>query len=204
MDLGQIMKKRSSYEEPILNILAVSELEDFKDLKKSYLSDTTVIWLNSENVNLNHTAIQWCKLSAKVIVLTNSFLFTSNNFVETKFEKISLMNFSSTLTNQLLKKFFSIESITNSNVTIFTEFNPPKSELTRIGNNYFMIGPDGIIAEALVKWLNITPTFSSSVGLKHPKYQEWLNSSVLSLRLRYQYYHSLVLTKNVVTIFDDE
>lgn len=204
MNIDKINKKRESYEEPILNILAVSEINDIMRFNETHLSGTTVIWSISKNADVSYTMLQWHKLSSKVIVLTDSFLYTANNFLGTEINKINLLNFNLTLTNVFLKTFFSIESIIGSSVRIFTEFNAPKSEFTRMGDNYSMIGPDGIIAEALVEWLNITPIFSSSVGIKHPNYQEWLNSSILSLRLRYQYYHSMVLTKNVVTIFNDK
>lgn len=196
MNIDRIRMKRSSYDEPILNVVSVSDLGE---LNQNCLYETTVIW--STNDDLNYHMSEWFYLSSKVIVLTNSHLYAVNNFVETNFNKLSLSNSSFTLANQFLTKFFSIESIKSSNLTIFMEFNAPKSELTQIDGRHNFIGPDGIIAESLVKWLNIQPTFSSSVGVKHPNYQDWLNGT-LSLRLRYQYYHSAVLTKNVVTIFD--
>lgn len=201
MNIDRVKMNRSSYDAPILNIVVVNDLRDVnKALNENCLHETTVIWSILQNDTLNHSLR--FHLSSKVIVLTSSKLYTVNNFVQTKFENLSLTNFSSALTSKFLSKFFSIESIRGSSVTIFTEFNAPLSEFTRIGNDLSFFGPDGIVAEALVESLNIKPTFSSSVTRKHPDYEAWLNSSILSPRLRYQYYHSAVLTTNVVTVFN--
>lgn len=202
MHIDTIRLERSSYAEPILNVLVVSDLTDAeKRLNRSNLYETTVIWSESQYDDFNDTS-SWMKTSSRVIVLTYSNLYALNNLVETKFNKIDLTNFSLTLTSQFLTKFFSISSIKGSSLTIFTEFNAPKCDLTRIGNNYHLMGPDGILAESFAKWLKVKPTFSSSVGLKHRNYQNWLNGSILSLRLRYQYYHPAISTKKTITIFD--
>lgn len=191
------------YDESALNILMVKDLQSVqKHSMKTFLYGTTVIWSLHQNDLLNSTSALRLKISTQVIVLTNFYLYTVNNFVETKLSKLSLANVSHATTERFLGSFFSIKGLRGSNLTIFTEFNPPKSELTRIGNNYCMIGPDGVIVELLVKWLNIKPTFSSSIGIKHPSYPDWLNKSKLALRLHYQQYHTKVLTKNVVTIFN--
>lgn len=204
LNIKSIRKERPYFDEPLLNVLIVSDLSDVKKiLNGSSLYETTLIWTKSFIDNVNETQNSWLKISSKVIVLTNSKLYTSNNLVKTKSNEISLTNVSLSLLNRFLKTFFSVTSVNGSNFKIFTEFNAPKSELTRINNNFYLIGPDGIIVESFVKWLNVKPTFSSSVGIKHPNYQDWLNSSTLSPRLRYQHYHPAVLTKNLVTIFDD-
>lgn len=199
MNIDAISMTESSYDEPVLNILLVNDLEY---LVERSLFGTTVILSLYQNDVLNYTLTSKLKVSSQVILLTNFHLYTLNNFVETKLNKLSLANVNLAIINRFLGTFFSIEGVRGSDLTIFTQFSPPKSELTQIGNNYCMIGPDGVVVDLLVKWLNITPTFSSSVGIKHPKYKDWLNSSRLSLRLHYQQYHSAVLTKNVVTIFN--
>lgn len=203
MNIDELLTKRISYAEPILNIVVLGDISDvYKRLHENCLYATTVIWLTSQNDGFNDTLTESFKVSSKVIVLTNSNLYTLNNFVDTTFNHISLKKFSLSLTNQFLTDFFSIESIKGSNLAIFTEFNAPNSELTQIDDDYYIIGPDGIVAESLVERLNLKPTFSSSVGIKHPNYKNWLNGPILSRRLAYQHYHSAVLTKNVVKIFD--
>lgn len=205
LNIDKIWMKRTSYDSPILNIVDVNDLDDYdcddnEGPCENHLYGTTVLWSTSSD-DLNKNLNQFFKQSSKVITITNSTLFAVNNFVETESNEINLNNFSFSLTNQFLTKFFSIESIKGSNLTIFMLFNAPKSELTHIDDNYLMIGPDGIVAESLVKHLNFKPKFSSNVAVSSPNYQEWLHSSILSLRLRYQNYHPRILTNNVVTNF---
>lgn len=195
---------RNSSGEPVLNLLIVTDLQGIqKRLMERYLYGTTLIWsTNPFENNLNDTTISSLKVSSKVIVLTDSDLYAFNNFVNARLSRLILSNFSLPSINKFLKTFFSIESVRGSKLTIFSEFSAPRSDLTRIDDNYCFIGPDGIAAEVFLKTLNVEPTFSSSVEDKHSSYQDWLNSSLLSLKLRYQHFHSATLTNNVVTIFD--
>lgn len=205
MNIDEINRiERSSYDEPILNILVVSDLGVAeKILNQSILYETTVIWTESQHDYLNDdTPTSWLKISSKVIVLTHSNLYALNNFVETKFHKIGLTNFSFSLTSQFLSKFFSITSIKGSSLTLFTDLSPPKSDLTCIGNNYHLIGPDGIVAEWFAKWLKIKLKFSSNVALKHPNYENFLNGSNLALRMSYQQYYPAIMAENKITIFN--
>lgn len=209
---GETNILRSFYEEPILNVLFLNHLDNTTNVdlvKRNILPDDVTLLLPGPNVGETEERFwgMWMNLSAKVISLTQNLTIFLNEAFESEFNsKVDLSCYDVESTRNFIRRMFSMEYFPRQHkeFTLFFQFFPPKSSVGTVGKrkDFVLIGPDGSIAEAIIKALKVKPIFSSDFALSYPDYESWREESVISPRLIYQNYYPEVMTKNIMETFN--
>lgn len=202
--------KRMKREEPILNVVLINSLNNNETnlslLRDNIFADDVTIVLPSQifDENEEFTVKMWMTLSTKVLILTRKLSIFFTTFDGGHTSEISLTPFDPISTRNLIESHFSTAYSMRQqrNVSIFFQYDPPRSSVSAIGHDLVLIGPDGSIAEVLAKSLKMKPIFSSDIALIYPTYEEWRDDPVVAPRMHYLFFYTKVLTKNIVKIFN--
>lgn len=210
--LGSVNTSRGSNtnnQERMLNVVILNDLNNETNIcqvRHHILPEDTTIILPRQVYDESkvRNIESWMSLSTKVVVLTQNLSIYFNLFENKQYSKMDLYDPEST--RNAIGKIFSVEYtmefLREQNFSIFFQFVPPRSSVSALGNHFTIVGPDGSLAEALAKSLQVKPIISTDIALIYANYEEWLDDPGVAPRVHYQLYYKKVLTKNVVTIFN--
>lgn len=208
MTFDHIPTNRSKCEETIINVVLVkneSSMNGIGEVKK-YLrpNAVNVILLTSYNATANQVYFKpWMKTGLKLLILSNEFMASMNQFFFGQFNLIPLQPFDIKATQNFISDLFSGKaSMNGTTINIFMQHRPPKSMVSASDEGDVFTGPDGYLSQLLMEFFKVTPIFWSDIGVVYPSFRDWKNDPLVAPRLHYRDYHKEVETRNFITDFN--
>lgn len=209
MSFNQIPLNRSKCEGPIVNVMLVNNLSTSGEIGqfKPHLrpNEVNLILLTSYNKMVSQVNFKpWMKSDKKVLIMSNRFLVSINQFRFDQIRWIPLQPFNVKATKRFIHDIFTEKggTMNGTKINIFMQHLPPKSAVSASKHGDIFTGPDGCLSELLVKFLNVSPTFWSDIGVMYPSFREWAKDPLVAQRMHYREYHEEVVTSNSIAIFN--
>lgn len=208
LNFDQILLNRNKCEEPIISVILVYNLSSVVETGqfKKHLrpNELNLILLTSYNITEDEVNFKpWVKSDKRVIIMSNRFTVSINQFYFNEIQSISLQPFNAKVTQLFVNNLFSKKVVMNgAKINIFMQHLPPKSSVSASVRGDIFTGPDGCLSELLISYLEASPNFGSDIGVMYPSFREWKNDPLVQNRLHYRKYHKEVATRNIISTFN--
>lgn len=208
MIYNKIPLDRSKCEESILSIVLMNNSTDLTEISrlKKYLrpSEVNLVILTS-NITMKEANFNlWMKSGLRVLILSNAFIASINQFHLNQIYKVSLQPLHIQDIQQFVYKYFSNKvDMNRTEINIFMQHLPPKASVAASDNGDIFTGPDGCLSELLVKLLKAKPKYWSDIGIMYPSFRKWINDPLVAPRSYYRRFHSEANTKNFISSFNE-